>query len=105
LFDREGEAVARFPREARAASRIESDHIAQVFDVGEDLHLGLYMVMELLRGEDLARALSSRGKLRPEEAAGVACQVAMALERAHESGVVHRDLKPANVFLTRADDG
>ena len=105
MFDGEAEATARFLREAKAASTIESEHIAQVFDVGEDLHLGLYMVMELLKGEDLSRVLLARGPLRPEVAAGIGWQVCLALERAHAAGVVHRDLKPANVFLTQGDDG
>ena len=101
----EAEPTARFLREAKAASTIESEHIAQVFDVGEDLHLGLYMVMELLKGEDLSRVLAARGALPPAVAAGIVWQVSLALERAHSAGVVHRDLKPANVFLTRGDDG
>jgi serine/threonine protein kinase len=103
-LDGEAEATARFLREAKAASTIESEHIAQVFDVGEDLHLGFYMVMELLKGEDLSRAIATRGALRPGVAAGIVWQVCLALERAHANGVVHRDLKPANVFLTRGDD-
>jgi serine/threonine protein kinase len=105
MLDGETEATARFLQEAKASSTIESEHIAQVFDVGEDLHLGLYMVMELLKGEDLARVLATRGPLRPEVAAGVVAQVCLALERAHAAGVVHRDLKPGNVFLTHGDDG
>ncbi|MGO9711000.1 MAG: protein kinase domain-containing protein [Polyangiaceae bacterium] len=104
-LDGDAEATARFLREAKAASTIDSEHIAQVFDVGEDVHLGLYMVMELLKGEDLSRVLAARGTLRADVAAGVAWQACLALERAHAAGVVHRDLKPANVFLTRGDDG
>ncbi len=99
------EASARFLREARVSSALESEHIAHVFDVGEDLNLGLYMVMELLKGQDLADVLHERGRLPPETAAGIVWQVSLALERAHAAGVVHRDLKPANVFLSRADDG
>jgi serine/threonine-protein kinase len=87
------------------ASALESEHIAQVFDVGEDLDLGLYMVMEYLAGHDLARFLEERGPLGPLAAASIVWQVCLALEHAHAAGVVHRDLKPANVFLTRADDG
>ena len=76
-----------------------------MFDVGEDLHLGLYMVMELLKGEELARTIAASKGLRPDDAAAIAWQVCLALERAHAAGVVHRDLKSANVFLVRADDG
>jgi serine/threonine protein kinase len=105
VLDGDDEAKQRFIREATAASTIESDHIAQVFDIGEDLHLGLYMVMELLKGQDLSHALAAQGALAIETAVGIAWQVCLALERAHGARVVHRDLKPANVFLTSGDDG
>jgi serine/threonine protein kinase len=99
------EVVARFRREARAASAIESEHIAQIFDFGRDERLGLYMVIEFLSGEDLESRLARERWVEPSEAAAIAWQVARGLARAHEAGVIHRDLKPANVFLTRRDDG
>src|ERR1044071_5551168 len=55
---RHAEIAARFKREPRSASAIESDHIVQVFDSGHDAELGLFMAMELLRGEDLGSLLS-----------------------------------------------
>jgi serine/threonine protein kinase len=99
------EIMARFRREARAASAIESEHIAQIFDFGRDERLGLYMVIEYLRGEDLEARLARERWIEAREAAAIAWQVARGLARAHEAGVIHRDLKPANVFLTRRDDG
>ncbi|MDB4998248.1 MAG: serine/threonine protein kinase [Myxococcaceae bacterium] len=105
VVEREGEATARFLREARATSAIESEHIVQVFDVGEDLDLGLYMVMELLKGEDLAKHVHARGSFNVDAAAGIVMQLCHALERAHDAGIVHRDLKPENVFLARTDGG
>src|SRR5438105_334136 len=57
-FDGHPEASARFLREARAACRVESEHIVQVFDVGNDKGVGLYMMMELLKGEDLAQTIA-----------------------------------------------
>jgi eukaryotic-like serine/threonine-protein kinase len=102
---RHDDASARFLREARAASAVESEHIVHVFDVGEDLNAGLYMVMEVLKGEDLATRLEKCGRLSSQEAGGIVWQVSLALERAHAVGIVHRDLKPANVFLTNSDDG
>jgi serine/threonine-protein kinase len=93
------EAIARFRREARASARIESANIVQVFDVGEDPTFGLYMVMELLRGEDLRQKLDRVEKLPVEGALDFAHQIACGLAKAHSVGVLHRDLKPANVFL------
>jgi len=99
------EVVARFRREARAASLIESEHVAQIIDFGRDPALGLYMVIEYLDGEDLDARLARDRWMDRIEAATVGWQVARGLARAHAVGVVHRDLKPANIFLTRRDDG
>ncbi|MBI2391465.1 MAG: serine/threonine protein kinase [Deltaproteobacteria bacterium] len=97
--DRSEEAIGRFRREARASARIESPNIVQVVDVGEDEAVGLYMVMELLRGGDLRHKLDRVPRLEVDFAAEVAHQIACGLAKAHATGVVHRDLKPANVFL------
>jgi serine/threonine-protein kinase len=105
LFARDEEIVHRFEREARSASAVESEHIVHVFDVGTDPELGLFLVMELLKGEDLARVLQRRGRLEPLFACGLVKQAAHGLEKAHAAGIVHRDLKPANVFLVERDDG
>ncbi|GAC1575429.1 MAG: hypothetical protein NVS3B20_07130 [Polyangiales bacterium] len=99
------EITARFRQEARAASRIESEHIVQVFDVGDDPTHGLYMVMELLVGEDLATRLDREFKLSPAVAVHLAVQASRGLAKAHAAGVVHRDLKPANIFLCAREDG
>jgi serine/threonine protein kinase len=98
------DVAERFRREARAASLVESHHIVQVFDVGSDDDLGLYLVMEYLAGEDLARLLAREKRLAPDVAVHVAVQVARGLAKAHEAGVVHRDLKPANIFLCMTED-
>jgi serine/threonine-protein kinase len=98
--------TARFRREARAASAVESEHIVQVFDVGVDAAAGLYMVMEFLAGEDLSTYLERQGgKLPLEEGAMIVAQAARGLAKAHAAGVVHRDLKPANLILTKREDG
>jgi serine/threonine protein kinase len=99
------EAVSRFRREARAASAIESEHVAQIFDFGRDDALGLYMVIEYLDGEDLEVRLVRDRRIEVSEAATIGWQLARGLARAHAVGVIHRDLKPANIFLTRRDDG
>src|SRR6188768_182176 len=99
------EAVARFEREARAAVKIKSEHVARVTDVGR-LETGApYMVMELLRGQDLAELLREQGPLSLADVADYLLQAGEAIAEAHALGIVHRDLKPANLFLTRRADG
>ncbi len=105
LFANDDEIVSRFEREARSASAVESEHIVHVFDVGADPELGLFLVMELLKGEDLGHVLARRGRLDPIFACGIVMQAALGLEKAHAAGIAHRDLKPANVFLVERDDG
>lgn len=98
------DAVQRFLREAQAASAAESQHIVQVFDVGEHPPGCPYIVMELLRGETLAARLAKLGRLPISEAVHVAVHTLRGLRRAHEMGIIHRDLKPENVFLVETDD-
>ncbi|WP_438008782.1 protein kinase [Sorangium sp. So ce321] len=96
---------ARFKLEARIAARIATEHIVEVFDAGIDVDTGMpFLVMELLRGQDLSKRLRSSGRLPPEEAVACLRQTALALDKTHAAGVVHRDLKPANLFLAESDD-
>jgi serine/threonine-protein kinase len=97
--------IARVRREAKAAGRIDSDHIVDVFDVNADARVGLYMVMEHLTGEDLQARLEKEKRIDTKTAVMIAHQIARGLAKAHEAGVIHRDLKPANVFLTTRDNG
>ena len=97
--------VARFRREAFALGQIQSEHIVDVFDVGADARVGLYMVMEHLPGEDLQTRLERDKRLDVTTAVMIGHQMARGLEKAHAAGVIHRDLKPANVFLTMRDNG
>lgn len=99
------EAVARFLREARAAVRIRSEHVARVLDVGTMDDGTPYMVMEFLWGRDLATELEEVKQLAVSQAADYVLQACEALAEAHAYGIVHRDLKPANLFLTRRPDG
>ena len=99
------EAVARFAREARAAVKIKSEHVARVSDVGT-LETGApYMVMEFLQGRDLSNVLAHVGPLSAGDAAEHVLQACEALAEAHALGIVHRDLKPANLFLAARADG
>ncbi len=101
-FARDENVIARFAREARAMSAIESAHIVTVFDAGSDDGRP-YLVMELLRGEDLGERLRRMGRVPLGEAMHVVAQVLRGLARAHAAGIVHRDLKPDNVFLVKHD--
>jgi serine/threonine protein kinase len=99
------EAVARFAREARAAVKIKSEHVARVTDVGT-LDTGCpYMVMEYLHGCDLGGLVQQRGPLPTEEAVDYVLQAAEAIAEAHSLGIIHRDLKPANLFYSQRADG
>jgi serine/threonine-protein kinase len=97
--------VERFVREARAAAGIQSEHVVRIFDVGTFDTGAPYMVMELLRGEDLGQLLTNVGRLPIHEAVDYTLQACQAIAEAHAMGIVHRDLKPSNLFLTRRSDG
>jgi serine/threonine protein kinase/Tol biopolymer transport system component len=99
--------VARFGREARAASKIESEHVAKVLDVGALENGAPFIVMEYLEGETLADRLAKVSRaggagLPLGETLQIAIQIADALDTAHRAGIVHRDLKPGNIMLTAA---
>ena len=101
-FATDEKVVARFAREARAMSAIESAHIVTVFDAGTEDGRP-YLVMELLRGEDLGQRLRRLTRIPLGEAMHIIAQVLKGLARAHAAGIVHRDLKPDNVFLVKHD--
>jgi serine/threonine protein kinase len=101
----DADCVARFAREARAAVRITSEHVARVFDVGTLDDGAPYMVMEFLEGEDLSHWLRKRGALPIDQAVDFLLQACVAIADAHSLGIVHRDLKPANLFCIRRNDG
>ena len=94
----DADARARFLREARAAARLQHPNIVVIYELGE--HEGApFMVLELLEGVDLQRAID--GGIRPDPRATlpVVLQLLAGLGHAHEHGIVHRDVKPSNVFL------
>lgn len=99
------EGAARFRREARAAAKIQSDHVVRVLDVGVLDSGERYMVMEYLEGCDLAEELSEKGTLPHGIAAGIILEALDAVGHAHGVGIVHRDLKPANLYLADRPDG
>lgn len=97
------DALRRFAREARLAAHLgeSSRHIARVVDYGVERGRP-FLVMELLRGEDLRERLERERVLPPETVVRFVTQLCEALDVAHEEGVVHRDVKPANVFIARS---
>jgi serine/threonine-protein kinase len=102
---RREELLARFEREARAASRIRSEHVVQVIDLQRTADGRPCIVAELLEGEDLQQHLKRVGVMTPTASIPIVRQICLALAEAHACGVVHRDLKPSNVFLARGEGG
>jgi len=92
-------ARARFSQEAAAAARVKSSHVVKIYDYGLTDTQTPFIVMELLEGTDLGHRIETSGPLPPRDVVAIISQLAKALERAHEKGVVHRDIKPENIFL------
>ncbi|MBW2528932.1 MAG: SUMF1/EgtB/PvdO family nonheme iron enzyme [Deltaproteobacteria bacterium] len=97
--------LARFRREAKAAVKIRSPHVVQIFDYGIMDDGSPYIVMELLEGETFGARLKRLGAVGPEMTAEIMAQVSKALSAAHHLGIVHRDIKPDNIYLTKTHDG
>jgi len=96
---------ARLVREAKAASRLESEHVARVMDVGTLDDGAPFIVMEFLSGKDLGQVLLEERRLPVSVVVDYVLQAGEALAEAHALGIVHRDLKPSNLFLTARRDG
>jgi eukaryotic-like serine/threonine-protein kinase len=98
-------AVQRFTREARAATRVSSEHVVRLLEI-EKLPSGTpFFVMEYLDGSDLRALLRERGALSPSLAVDYVLQALQAVAEGHVKGIVHRDIKPGNLFLTSRADG
>jgi serine/threonine-protein kinase len=97
------QVVQRFLREAQAAVRLKSEHVARVIDVGSLESGAPYMVLEYLEGADLSNF--PRSQLSVGGVVDLVLQACEALAEAHSLGIVHRDIKPANFFITRGSDG
>ena len=102
----DSDTVERFQREAQAAAKLKSEHVARVTDVGTigDSRVP-YMVMEYLEGSDLDQLIAERGRLPVPWSVEMMLQAAEALAEAHSIGIVHRDVKPSNLFVTWRADG
>lgn len=93
------ESVNRFRTEARAVSALNSKHIIRLFDLDVTVENQPFLVVELLIGISLADIIRDKGRINQDVAVGWFCQIAQALQDAHEQGVIHRDLKPSNVVI------
>lgn len=99
------EFVQRFVREARAAVRIQGEHVARITDVGRLASGAPYMVREYLRGPDLAEVLKVRGPLPVAEAVDYIVQACEGVAEGHMLGVVHRNIRPTSLVVARRSDG
>ncbi|SCG55517.1 Serine/threonine protein kinase [Micromonospora halophytica] len=99
--DERDTAVKRFRREARATARLDHPGVPSVYDLGEHGD-DLYLVMQLIRGTDLADLIAEQGPLDVGQATSIASQLCCVLDAAHEAALVHRDLKPQNLMVTAA---
>ena len=102
-FSRQADLVARFRREARAASKVGHPNIVDVTDSGTTAGGDVYFVMERLDGIDLGDVLRHERRLASDRSVHIGVQVCRALAAAHAAGIIHRDLKPENIFLTARD--
>ncbi|MBA3392919.1 MAG: serine/threonine protein kinase [Deltaproteobacteria bacterium] len=101
----DAEALMRFQREAQAAMKLKSEHVARITDLGAFEDGSPYMVMEFLAGSDLGQMLEDNGPSTASNAVDLMLQACDALAEAHAIGIVHRDIKPTNLFLTTRPDG
>ncbi len=104
-LSKDPEAIARFTRGARNASRVRHPNVCSIYDFGETEDGMAFLAMEYIDGESLQDLLKRKGHLPVPECVYLMHQTADALHAAHEAGIIHRDLKPGNIMLTRGRGG
>lgn len=98
MAHRRADAMRRFRMEAQSAAKLDHPNIARVYYVGETERWS-YIVFEFIEGTNLRQLVLEHGLLTVDDASNFTCQVAEALQHAHERGVVHRDIKPSNILI------
>ncbi|HEV2904139.1 MAG TPA: serine/threonine-protein kinase, partial [Pyrinomonadaceae bacterium] len=97
----EGEAIARFEREARTAASVQHPNVIGVTDFGKSEEGVFFLVMEYVEGESLYQLLRREGTIPVQRALALLRQTCAGVEAAHDEGILHRDLKPANIFIVQ----
>jgi tetratricopeptide (TPR) repeat protein/tRNA A-37 threonylcarbamoyl transferase component Bud32 len=95
------ELIQRFSREAKAVARMTHPNVVMVFDLGTHTDGSPYIAMELLKGQDLQKAMRTPPPMTLDRKVSIIVQVLAGLAHAHQAGIVHRDIKPANVFINQ----
>src|SRR5699024_1833678 len=92
------EFIARFHREAQAATSLNHPNIVNIYDVGEEDDI-LFMAMEYVDGMTLKEYIQTYGPIAVDESIGIMKQISSAISHAHENDIVHRDIKPQNILI------
>jgi serine/threonine protein kinase/tetratricopeptide (TPR) repeat protein len=95
------ELIQRFSREAKAVAKMTHPNVVTVFDLGTHIDGSPYIAMELLKGQDLQKAMRTPPPMTHDRKVAIIVQVLAGLAHAHQAGIVHRDIKPANIFINQ----
>jgi serine/threonine protein kinase len=95
------ELIQRFSREAKAVAKMTHPNVVTVFDLGTHIDGSPYIAMELLKGQDLQKAMRAPPPMTLDRKVLIIVQVLAGLAHAHQAGIVHRDIKPANIFINQ----